>query len=143
MGAAAYRRGSEVIGRQIENEYMERVGRSKANVALLARAEEDIAIFDQFVSNAKELYVDCCYAESANGFVRHEMRVNYLKKKNRARFLSLHKECLDSDISWIHSDVRFSVEHREVSRRRAKAWLALISYLNKAFVWPFKVPCNL
>lgn len=140
MGAGANQRGSRAIALAIERDYLDRGGRARLDRDMLRRAELSVEQLDAFSRNAQNLFVDSCHIDSANGLVKSQIYRMLVKKKDTAKFRRLHLECVDAHCAWVESDVRFSVEHMQVCRRKAYAWLDLLQYLNGLYRLPFPIP---
>lgn len=143
MGAGAYQRGSRAIAAAIEKDYLAQGGQARLDRSLLRRAELMIDELDTFSRSAQDLFVDACDPATATGLVKSQIYRMHAKKKGTEKFRRLHLACVDAHCAWVDSDVRFSVEHLQVCRRKARAWLDLLHYLNGAYRLPFPIPSHI
>lgn len=143
MGIAAYNRGSKCISGQIERDYMDHGGRSKLNKELLQKAEEKIVQLEEFCRDAQALFWNSTDPETATGLVKSNIHYFWKKKKDTKKYRRMMDECIAAHNEWVYSDFRYSLQHVQVCYRKAKAWKAMLGYLNKAYKLPFKVPAHL
>lgn len=142
MGVAAYQRGSAAISESIQRDFMnDRGGDSKRLREQMERAELRVQELEAFCLNAQSLYVDVTYLDSANGLLRGWMRDVWLKKCNTKRFQRMLSDCLVAHSEWVDSDHRNVFLHLQVCRKKAMAWLSVISFLNcNNAIYNFHIP---
>jgi hypothetical protein len=142
MGAAAYRRGSIVISRAIEQRYLDNGGQARLNREILERCEVLIEKLESYCLEAQEFFIDITELDSAKGLVRHGIHEVYVRKAKAKKLDRLLRECTLAHCDWVNSDRRFSVGHLQTCYRKARAWKAVLEYLNPkpSYVLPFSTP---
>lgn len=142
MGVAAYYRGSAAISRSIENDYLDRGGRAKRNVEMLERAEVLIKRLETYCQEVQAFFSDMTCPDSAKGLAKASMHDTYLRKQKTAKFQRMLTECNLANCEWVDSDIRYSITHLQVCYRKARAWKAVMDYLNPppSYHLPFSTP---
>tara|TARA_R110001583_G_scaffold18738_8_gene74245 strand:- start:990 stop:1421 length:432 start_codon:yes stop_codon:yes gene_type:complete len=140
MGVAAYARGSKAIADDIHRDFMDRGGRSRMVRECLERAERAIDPLDAFSRKAQDLFVDAGYPETAKGFLKSQIYAEIQRKQHTKRYKNLRLECVNAHNQWVNADRQQSVLFLQASRRKARAWLALLDYLRGSIVLKFEVP---
>lgn len=145
MGVAAYQRGSQVIARSIQADFMEnRGGYSRELSSQMERAEQKVIGLEQFCRDAQSLYIDATDPSSATGLLKGWMYDVWLKKNKTKRFAQMLDECNDAHCAWVDSDHRHVFNHLAVCQRKAKAWFNVITLLNaNSAIYPFPIPAAL
>jgi hypothetical protein len=137
MGSAAYNRASAVICVRIRETYrLEALHRHQ----LIERAETLIEQFDQFSRKAQDLFWDCVNEESARGMLKSLIHANIRRKRDQKTFKALQAEAATAHCLWVDCDRRDSLAYLDASRRKAIAWHAILSTLNRSFHLPFTTP---
>ncbi|MFB2639885.1 hypothetical protein ACE02P_17830 [Shewanella bicestrii] len=140
MGAAAYNRGSIVIGLQIESDFRLSNSATHERRQRLERIEQQINEIEQFCLDAQSLLVDITDENHAKGLLRSHMHRRWLKHHKTLAYRHLDHEHLQAHIDWVHSDRMSSISHLVVCVRKAKAIMNKLNKLNVAYLLPFNVP---
>ena len=144
MGVAAYNRSSNVISERIEHEFMEDKGNRRKRIReQMIRAEKMVQELEVFCREAQDLYRESIDPDVRNGLLGSNIEHFWKKKKGYKKFHSMKNECLNAHVNWVNSDHNNIFFHLATCRRKAKAWVTLLEYLNNTYKWPFKMPVNL
>jgi hypothetical protein len=142
MGVAAYSRGSASIRAGIERDFMvDRGGERRLIIDSMTRAELKVIQLEQFCIDAQSLFSEASSEDTAKGLLRRWMFEQYLKKGATQKFAAMLSECNQAHCDWVDSDHRHVFLHLAKCKRKAAAWLAVLTLLNKNEVdYPFAVP---
>ena len=142
MGIGSYNRGSAAMSDSIKREYMEnRGGYSKQLNEQMLRGEHSVMALEKFCLEAQSLYVDVTDKATSKGFLKGWMHEVWFKKQSTKRFQCLLTESVDAHCDWVNSDHRNVFIHLGICKRKARAWLAILSMLNSQQArYTFTVP---
>lgn len=145
MGVAAYNRSSVAVSRAIKQSYLDNGGQAKLNRETLERCEVLIERLELYCREAQDFFGDIKYLESANGIVRRGIHDAYVRKSKTKKLERLLLECTLAHCEWVDSDRRYSVNHLQTCKRKARSWKAVFEYLNPppSYVLPFNTPQHL
>lgn len=116
-----------------------RVGSPLQLAGQIERAE--VLALENFCRDAQSLYIDVTDETSAKGLLKGWMHQTWLKRSETKRFKRMLNECNEAHCAWLDSDFRLVLNHLAACRRKAKAWLDVIEYLNSnKALYPFITP---